>query len=173
MTKKDILNITKNLSLLYVEDDKSMQTTSVELFENFFQNITIASDGLEALSLYKNRKIDVIITDISMPHMDGIELIKQIRNIDPTIPIVVYSALNDPTLMSACVSLNVDAYLLKPMKSKNFMDVLEKMTLKVIFNDDSSNLDIIKKIESRFDTDELTGVKSYALLSDIIDNLTP
>ena len=130
MTKKDILNITKNLKVLYVEDDESIKQTSVELFQNFFSNIKVAGDGVEALELYNSYKFDLIITDISMPRMNGIELIKLIREKNLSIPIIVYSALNNQTSITACIILNVEAYLLKPMVSKNFIEALEKVTLK-------------------------------------------
>ena len=171
MTKKDILNITKNLKVLYVEDDESIKQTSVELFQNFFSDIKVAGDGVEALELYNSYKFDLIITDISMPKMDGIELIKLIRQKNLSIPIIVYSALNNPTSITACVTLNVDAYLLKPMVSKNFIEALEKVTLKIMSNDDASTLEIISKIEEKFKIDKLTGLKSHSLLMDKIDNM--
>jgi len=171
MTKKDILNITKNLKLLYVEDDYTMQETSKELFKNFFCEVDIAVDGREALKMYKDNNYDVIITDISMPYMDGIELIQHIRQKNLTIPIIVFSALNNPTSITACISLNVDAYLLKPMKTKNLVEALEKITLKIMSNDDKSSLELVANMEKTFNFDKLTGLKSHNLLLDSIENL--
>jgi len=171
MTKKDILNITKHLTVLYVEDDKNMRLTSIELFENFFNKTLVACDGLEALSIYNVNKVDVIITDISMPHMDGIEFIKKVRQNNLTIPIIVYSALNNPTSVSACVTLNVDAYLLKPMIAKNFIEALEKVSLKIVNNSGKSSLDIVSRIKENFNIDKLTGLQSHNLLIDKIKNL--
>jgi len=171
MTKKDILDITKHLTLLYVEDDENTRITSVELFQNFFKEIKTTTNGLEALKIYEHNKIDLIITDISMPYMDGIEFIKRIRQNNLTIPIIVYSALNNPTSITACVTLNVDAYLLKPMVSKNFIEALEKITLKIMSNDKSSNFDIVSRIEEKFNIDKLTGLKSHSLLMDKIENV--
>jgi len=171
MTKKEILNITKNLKLLYVEDDLVMQETSKELFSNFFFEVAIAKNGLEALQIYKQHKCDVIITDLSMPHMDGIEMIQHIRKENLTIPIIVFSALNNPSSITACISLNVDAYLLKPMKTQNLIEALEKVTLKVMSNDNTSSLDVVANIKRTFNVDKLTGLKSHSLLLDSIENL--
>jgi len=171
MTKKEILNITKNLKLLYVEDDLIMQETSKELFKNFFLEVDIAENGLEALKMYKEHKYDVIITDLSMPHMDGIEMIQHIRKENLTIPIIVFSALNNPSSITACISLNVDAYLLKPMKTQNLIEALEKVTLKVMSNDNTSSLELVANIKRTFNVDKLTGLKSHSLLLDSIENL--
>ncbi len=170
---KDILNVTKNLSVLYAEDDESIQQTSVELFQNFFSNIQVAGDGEKALELYKSHNFDLIITDISMPKIDGIELITFIREKNLSIPIIVYSALNNPTSITACISLNVDAYLLKPMISKNFIEALEKVTLKIMSNDGVSSSEIISKVEEKFKIDKLTGLKSHGLLIDKVENMNP
>ena len=134
MTTKEILKMTNNLHLLYVEDDLSMRETSVELFKNFFTQITTAVDGVDGLEEYESDSFDIIVTDISMPRMDGIELIKKIRAKDKDIPIIVYSAWNEPSYMAECISMNVDGYLLKPMQIKNIMEVLEKILARLLYS---------------------------------------
>jgi len=170
MTKKDILNITKELRILYVEDNEKIRTPSVELFQNFFSEVEVTENGEEALKIYEKEIFDVIITDISMPGMDGIEFIKRVRKDNLTIPIIVYSALNNPTSITACVTLNVDAYLLKPMISKNFIEALEKISLKIRANSNGSDQAVVSKIEEKFNMDKLTGLKSHSLLMDKIEN---
>ncbi|MEA3513039.1 MAG: response regulator [Campylobacterota bacterium] len=76
--------LTKNLNVLYIEDDKNFRDETKDLFENIFKSVDIAFDGEMGLSLYKQyfknyfSYYDIVITDISMPKMDGIELIKSI-----------------------------------------------------------------------------------------------
>ncbi len=132
MTTKDILQTTKDLHVLYVEDDEDIRKKSMDLFHNFFEHITTVKDGVEALEEYNKNPYDIIITDISMPRMDGIELIRKIRQDKPKIPIIVYSAWNSSSYMSDCISLNVDGYLLKPMQVKNLIEVLEKVTISLL-----------------------------------------
>ncbi len=134
MTTKEILKMTNNLHLLYIEDDLSMRETSVDLFKNFFTQITTAIDGVEGFEKYENGSFDIIVTDISMPRMDGIELIKRIRAKDKDIPIIVYSAWNKTSYMTECISMNVDGYLLKPMQIKNIMEVLEKISVRLLYS---------------------------------------
>jgi len=173
MTTKEILKMTNDLHLLYIEDDLTMHETSIDLFKNFFNQITTAIDGVDALEKYKEGSIDIIITDISMPRMDGIELIKKIRKENRHIPIIVYSAWNDPSYMTACISMNVDGYLLKPMQIKNIMEVLEKVSIRLLHFPkvrkkseliealDKQNNELLKE---QFAMDELTGLKSYNYL---------
>jgi len=177
MTNKDILKITKTLHLLYVEDDAIMRTSSVELFENFFAQITTAEDGVEALQKYKEGNFDLIISDISMPRMDGIEFLGHVRQDHPRIPLVIYSAWNNASSMSACISLNIDGYLLKPIKTQNILDVLEKVAAKLMLAEKNhlqgrDSKDYIQResklLQKDYENDTLTGLKSHnALLSKI------
>ncbi|RLA83025.1 MAG: hypothetical protein DRG78_05565 [Epsilonproteobacteria bacterium] len=166
----EILKYTKNLSMLYVEDEKILQTSSLELFDNFFDEITIADDGEQALDLYKNNKYDLIITDIFMPKMDGIELIKHIRELDKKIPIIVFSALNDPSYMTSCVALNVDSYILKPLAIENMLDALQKVAYKLAFTPKEKVQDE-KEFKKLFDVDILTKLKSHNALVEDMHNL--
>lgn len=151
---KEILQQTKDLKMLYVEDDLLMQKSSVEMFSNFFSNITVANNGEEGLFLYNENTYDVIITDISMPRMDGIEMITHIRQDDESVPIIVFSAWNDASSMAACISLNIDAYMLKPLDSKNLIDAIRKVTLKI--------QNTKEKFKKYFETDKLTNLKSHS-----------
>jgi len=176
VTRKELTAFTKKLRLLYVEDDTNMQRTSKELFENFFKEVTIANDGLEGLQCYKESAYDVIITDIAMPNMDGIEFIKNIRLDNPLMPIIAYSAWNDPSLMTACISLNIDAYLIKPLQTKNLLEVIEKIVMKIQSlqhqGENDNFLDTKKEeLRTRYEVDELTGLKSHILLLEEIEKL--
>jgi diguanylate cyclase (GGDEF)-like protein len=180
MRTKEILKITKTLHLLYAEDDEGMRNSSADLFQNFFAQITTAEDGLDALEKYQKSSFDIVITDISMPRMDGIELIQNIRMDNPAIPVIVYSAWNNPAAMTACIPLNVDGYLLKPIQTKNVMEVLEKVAHKIaqISKDRFQDQDIkhrikqeSKTLKKQFEFDELTQLKSHNALLDRIDTL--
>lgn len=166
---KEIIKYTKKIRLLYVEDEELMRESAIEMLENFFDSIKIAKDGEEALHFYKNEEFDLVITDIAMPKMDGISLIKEIRNEDKKIPIIVFSALNDTSYMTACVSLNVDGYILKPMKKNNILNVLEKIVHKLSY---SNNLQKISpKIETMVEKDALTELKSHSVLMQDLESI--
>lgn len=177
MTTKEILKMTNKLKMLYIEDDFDMRETSMELFRNFFTDITTAFDGVDGLEKYGNGSFDIIVTDISMPRMDGIELMRHIRRDNKRIPIIVYSAWNDAAYMTECIAMNIDGYLLKPMQIKNMMEVLEKISIRLLhtpkINQKKDVLEAFVKqseifAKANFDIDKLTGLKSHnSLLKEI------
>jgi PAS domain S-box-containing protein len=103
-----------DFTILYVEDDKSAQMELKELLEDYFTLVLVASNGEEAWELYKNNKIDIILTDILMPKMDGIELSRRIKKDSPNTPVVVITAHSEHHYLIECIKLRVDGYILKP-----------------------------------------------------------
>ncbi|PHO09921.1 hypothetical protein CPG37_06135 [Malaciobacter canalis] len=85
----------KKLDILIVEDGKDIINIMHRTFKMVVNNIDLASNGSEALLHYKKNKPDLILTDIRMPHMDGNEFIKKIRQIDSKIPIIVITAYEE------------------------------------------------------------------------------
>lgn len=118
----------KNKTVLYVEDDKSLQKNIKEILSNFFTTLFIASDGDEAYDIYieNQNKIDIIITDINMPKTDGITLCKYIREYDKTLPIVIISAYTDTEYLLESIDLNIVTYVTKPLTSKKVLSLLDK-----------------------------------------------
>ena len=84
----------KEVTVLYVEDEDMMRESVVMLLKRRFKQVFVAANGLEAVNIYKAEHPDVVITDLQMPVMDGMELARQIRALGNT-PIVVVSAFND------------------------------------------------------------------------------
>ncbi len=127
---KQLKEIASNLRVLYVEDNPHTREATVGLFQNFFETLFIASDGEEALEMFQTKKVDLIFTDICIPCLNGIELIKRIREEDGAIPIVVLSAYNDSKYLVEAISLNVDGYIIKPINLTKFLAILKKTVLK-------------------------------------------
>lgn len=67
-------------SVLYAEDDESVRKNYVLYLEKYFDKIYEASDGLEALNLYKDKKPNILLLDITMPQLNGLEVIRKIRS---------------------------------------------------------------------------------------------
>lgn len=127
---KQLKEIASKLRVLYVEDNPHTREATAELFQNFFETLFIASDGEEALEMFQTKKVDLIFTDICIPCLNGIELIKRIREEDSVIPIVVLSAYNDSKYLVEAISLNVDGYIIKPINLTKFLAILKKTVLK-------------------------------------------
>ena len=81
---------------------------------------------MEALSLFKERRPHIIITDIEMPTMNGIALAKEVRAMDKDIPIIFLTAYNDTKYMLLSADLNVDSYVTKPVKKEELLTAIDK-----------------------------------------------
>lgn len=104
-----------NRTILIVEDDRESNHNLVHLLSKHFSNIYSAYDGKEGWKLYQTYQPDIIISDIQMPHSNGLELIQKIRKIDQECFIAVLSAYSDQHYLMGAVTLKLDAYILKPI----------------------------------------------------------
>ncbi|MDC0933776.1 response regulator [Arcobacteraceae bacterium] len=120
---------------MIVEDDESTVTYLSHLLEDIFDDIIIANDGLEALEYYKKEHIDLIITDINMPNMDGIQLIENIRKRDSEISIIILSSHNESHFLMKGIELGVNGYILKPVNVdgllRTLMNTIETINLRI------------------------------------------
>ena len=127
MNKDMIIKLRKMgtyVNILYVEDDEEVSEQFENLFRKVFKNLDVVSDGEEGLQKYKEELHDIVITDIEMPNMDGIALIKEIRSINPDQLIVVTSAYNSSKYLQELIEHGVDKFILKPFDmSKLFRDI--------------------------------------------------
>jgi len=120
------INYAQNLQVLYVEDDQEIRELTAMLLEDFFYNIITASNGLEGIEKFKEHHIDLVLTDINMPHMDGMTMAKEIKNIDPDIPILIFSAYNDSEYFLEAIKIGIEGYLVKPIDMEQLQQTLSK-----------------------------------------------
>ena len=124
---KQLMDVTINKTLLYIEDDEFSRIATIELFEDFFKQIIVAKNGKEGLELYNANKIDVIITDLNMPIMGGDIMVEKIREIDKNIPILIFSAYNEEKILNKLESFDIQGYLFKPMQFEQISNQLIKI----------------------------------------------
>jgi signal transduction histidine kinase len=120
---KDILSQT---TILYVEDDNEIREQMSNLLSKFITTIYQASNGQEALEIYHEVQPDIILTDIQMPKMDGIELSSRLKEIDSNIQIIVTSAFSDSEYLLKAIEIGIDAYILKPIDPKKVLETISK-----------------------------------------------
>jgi EAL domain-containing protein (putative c-di-GMP-specific phosphodiesterase class I)/CheY-like chemotaxis protein/GGDEF domain-containing protein len=173
------LDFTKQLDVLFVEDEEKAREIGKKLFEKFFKKVDVAKDGEEGLEKFKNGHYDLVITDITMPKMNGIELIKKIREIKPNQEIIVLTAHSDKDLILETINLNV-GYVLKPINLDTFMQVLKKVinNLKILKEHESYEKELqenlkkkVEEIESLLYYDKTTSLPNInKLKEDISEN---
>ncbi|MEA1917105.1 MAG: PAS domain S-box protein [Campylobacterota bacterium] len=129
MIQNDLLS---QITLLYVEDEKAIRDEMVEILDDTFKKIYVSSDGLKGLELFKEHSIDVVLTDIRMPNMDGIEMSKEIRKIDSDVPIIVSSAFNDSNYLIEAIKAGVHNYLVKPINIKDLFKILDRLAKNIV-----------------------------------------
>jgi PAS domain S-box-containing protein len=116
-------NLLKQLRVLYVEDDEKIRESLASLFEKLFLDVIIAIDGKDGFEKFQSAyasdlNIDVVISDITMPVMDGIEMLKLIKEIDSNVPFVLTTAYSDVHYFKEAIKLNVTHYAIKPINIK-------------------------------------------------------
>ena len=126
---KLILENSKTLTVLYVEDDKQLRDSTSGLLQNYFSDVDIAIDGQDGYDKYEayfdktNRYYDIVISDINMPNMDGLEMCKKIKNINFEQPIILVTAFNETSYLHSAIELGVDGFLTKPMEIQQLKKV--------------------------------------------------
>lgn len=116
-----------NLQLLYVEDELQAREQIHTILKNFFNNIVVAIDGLDGYEKFKKYKFDLIITDIKMPKLNGIDMIKNIRKIDKDIPILILSARTDTEYFIKSIQYRIHTYILKPLQKEKFDKIITEI----------------------------------------------
>lgn len=105
------------LSLLYVEDDATVRRNAVEYLSRLCKTVYEASDGKEAIRVWREHRPDIIITDISMPRLDGLDMAAYIRAHDQQVQIIVATAFTDTDYLMKAVELHLVKYLVKPVNA--------------------------------------------------------
>ena len=119
----------KKLTCLYVEDDENIRESFLLMIKRYFKNVIVATNGEEGLSKYLKNKdeIDMIISDIRMPKLTGIEMAKKIKEINEEIIIIFITAFNDIDYLKEAIDLGVDGYITKPIERDKLLKKLNKL----------------------------------------------
>ncbi len=124
---KNLLSYLKNLSILFAEDDTNLRKNVVEYLKLLFKEVHIAQDGEIAFDLYYEKRPDIILTDIDMPRMNGIEFLRAVRKHDNHTPALIMTAHTNTEYLIDAVELNITRYIVKPFVGDDFLSALEKV----------------------------------------------
>ncbi|MBF0539224.1 MAG: response regulator [Nitrospirae bacterium] len=114
----------KEIAVLCVEDELIIMESLRIVLRRRFERIYMASNGEKGLELFKEHNIDVVITDILMPVMDGIEMAQRIMELKPGTPIIVLSAINEGGLLKRAMDIGINRYITKPFSDDDFFSVV-------------------------------------------------
>ncbi|MDX4039102.1 EAL domain-containing response regulator [Aliarcobacter skirrowii] len=136
----------KNINVLYAEDEKELRDITSEFLKSFTKTQYVASNGEEGFNLFLEHQdsIDLIITDINMPILSGMDMIKKIKEINPKIPIIIATAFSNKEYLLEAINIGVDKYVLKPIDiSKLLQAMLQSLNyheLKDLYTDNLTKL---------------------------------
>jgi two-component system, HptB-dependent secretion and biofilm response regulator len=130
----DILEHMKSLTLLCVEDDASTQLLYKIIFEDFVKEIIFAKDGEDGYEKYLSNNIDIIVSDYSMPKLNGLDMIKRVRISNKDIPIILVSAITEVDIIVKALQLHVNNFIKKPIIEKEVINALESVSKLIIAN---------------------------------------
>ena len=127
----ELKNLAKNISVLYVEDEADLRQSVASYLSKIFDSVIVCVDGKDGLEQYKKQKMDIIISDILMPNMNGIEMLKCIKEIHPTQNIIITSAYTQSEFFVDSIKIGVGSYIIKPIDYDQMVEVLYAMVSKI------------------------------------------
>ncbi|PNV84424.1 MAG: hypothetical protein C0627_01075 [Sulfurimonas sp.] len=139
MKKENFLTLgkkVKGLTLLYIEDNKGLQQQATKVFKKIFKNIITVDNGEDALAYFKKYKPDIVISDINMPKLNGLEVSKMIKKIKPSTKIIITSAFDDKDYLLDAIEANVSKYLKKPISITKLIEAIMKAADEINFEKD-------------------------------------
>jgi CheY-like chemotaxis protein/anti-sigma regulatory factor (Ser/Thr protein kinase) len=122
----------KDCTILCVEDDMTVQEFLRSMLTGLFKKVLFAENGAQGLSVFKKKKIDILLTDNIMPEMSGIEMIKEIRKTNSKLPIIVMTAYADMNVLMEAINVGVTQFIVKPVRVENLLNAIETAIQRVI-----------------------------------------
>ncbi len=141
---KNVIEKLQNLSLLYAEDEVGIRENIADSLRYYIKDVYEAKDGEEAYEIYLEKEPDIILSDIHMPKVNGLEFVKKVRETNRDIPVVMITAHTDKEYLLEAVGLHMEKYIVKPIDIDELFEALEKCV---------SLLDSNKKVLLKVDED--------------------
>jgi len=176
---KELATQTKGISILYVEDEESVREQTMMILSILFDTLTSAFDGEDAWQKYQTNDYDIVLTDISMPRMDGLELTAKIKEQNPLQKVMIISAHNSAAHLFRAIKLGVDGFFLKPLEMDELLLSLKKTVdaitaIKFMQNYQYKLEQEIEKktetIQAQVVTDKLTGLQNRFALNQLLES---
>lgn len=136
----------KELTLLYVEDDKNVQEAFLPLVERHFKKVLVANNGEEGLTLFEKEGADIVISDIRMPKMDGLSMSEKIKRKDPQVFVLLLTAFSDTKYLMKALEIGVEGYLVKPIDRNKLFEKLNFFAEIIHYRKEQHNLNTLLRM---------------------------
>ena len=170
----------KTLNILYVEDEVSAREIFTKILKRFFNTVDARENGLEGYIAFKekhlkNEKYDLIISDINMPKLDGMEMLEKIREIDSLVPVVFITARHEADVLLKAIELQISDFIIKPIDFDGITKVVnnasEKLFLKNTLLRKNTELELyLKTIEQMAFIIKMDMDLNITYINDIFSN---
>jgi len=173
------ISILKNITILYAEDEKDLREVTHQILKGFTKKQYVAEDGAQGLELFKQHEneIDLIITDVNMPVLNGLEMVKEIKKINMHIPIIVATAFSNKEYLLEAIDIGVDKYVLKPIDVAKLLQVMSQSLLyhelKDLYIDKLTNLPNRNRLKKDLETNNnidlmaLLDIDEFSTINDL------
>ena len=115
-----------DISVLYVEDEDPTREAVHQLLQERFREVFVARNGVEGLEQFRKKNPDLLVTDIMMPVMDGLKMVRKIRERNKDVPIIVTTAYSETSYMIDAIDASVDQFVIKPLELNKLFASMEK-----------------------------------------------
>ncbi len=124
--------ILKGITVLYVEDELIPRETLARFLSRRVAKVYTASSGREGLKLFKEKisKIDLVLTDILMPDMNGLQMAEEMRKLRDDLPIIIITAHSEVLYLMKAIEMDIDGYILKPVDYERLVNTMYKVVLR-------------------------------------------
>jgi len=162
--ENDFLKKLKTLTILYAEDEEGIRKNIADSLRYYVSEVFEAADGEEAFKVYEEKSPNIILSDIHMPILNGIDFIKKVRETDTHTPVIMITAHTDKKYLLDAVELHMEKYIVKPVDIDELFDALKKCVDSI----DINKKDILKVDENYiydYDKKELTYKNKIVILN--------
>ncbi|QOY53471.1 response regulator [Candidatus Sulfurimonas baltica] len=154
------LNILNEFNVLYLEDDDSLLKQTRDMLSDFLKNVYAVKTSAEAKQVIKQKKVDVIISDILLENENGIDFLRELKEEDINIPAILTTAHTDTKYLLDAIKLKVENYIVKPINLKELLNTLHDILLPLIQEIEiQKNSNIIRTISAITDSKQVEVVK--------------
>jgi len=125
-TDESLMSKQKNITILIVDDESSVLKIMSRIVNSMGHDFKEASDGLEALKIFNECKIDLVVTDVRMPGMDGVSLLREVKQRNPEMKVIFVTALSAVQDTEELKSFGAFEVVVKPFSVRELMDSIRK-----------------------------------------------